>query len=136
MRVFLCSGPSLALGLALALAVVSACHRADDSSSPQASGEATTAPIHVQTATVSEQPMPEYLTLTGSLHASRQSDIAADANGKVLQALVERGQAVKSGQVIATLDARVGDAHRDRRRRRSRRSPRASSSRRGASASA
>ena len=64
------------------------------------------APIHVQTATVSEQPMPEYLTLTGSLHASRQSDIAADTSGKVLQALVERGQAVKSGQVIATLDAR------------------------------
>jgi membrane fusion protein (multidrug efflux system) len=50
--------------------------------------------------------MPEYLTLTGSLHASRQSDIAADATGKVLQALVERGQAVKGGQVIATLDAR------------------------------
>ncbi len=65
-----------------------------------------TAPIRVQTATVSEQPMPEYLTLTGNLHASRQSDIAADASGKVLQALVERGQAVKAGQVIATLDAR------------------------------
>ena len=90
----------------LCLALVSACHRGDDSPASQAGGEALIPPIHVQTATVSEQPMPEYLTLTGSLHASRQSDIAADANGKVLQALVERGQAVKSGQVIATLDAR------------------------------
>jgi membrane fusion protein (multidrug efflux system) len=95
--------------LALPLALVSACHGADDASpsqAGQAGARATASPIHVQTATVSEQPMPEYLTLTGSLHASRQSDIAADANGKVLQALVERGQAVKSGQVIATLDAR------------------------------
>jgi membrane fusion protein, multidrug efflux system len=90
---------------AIALALVSACHRVDDSSSSPA-GEAIAAPIHVQTAPVSEQPMPEYLTLTGSLRASRHSDIAADASGKVLQALVERGQAVKSGQVIATLDAR------------------------------
>ncbi len=88
------------------LSLVVACHRAEDSSPSQSAGEAAAAPIHVQTATVSEQPMPEYLTLTGSLRASRQSDIAADANGKVLQALVERGQAVKSGQVIATLDAR------------------------------
>jgi membrane fusion protein (multidrug efflux system) len=90
----------------LLLSVASACHRADDSSPSQAGEEAVTAPVHVQMATVSEQPMPEYLTLTGSLHASRQSDIAADASGKVVQALVERGQTVKGGQVIATLDAR------------------------------
>jgi membrane fusion protein (multidrug efflux system) len=32
--------------------------------------------------------------------------VAADSNGKVLQVLVERGQAVVRGQVIATLDAR------------------------------
>src|ERR1019366_8393744 len=83
---------------------VTACHKADEASS-SGPGQAA-APLHVQTAAVSEQPMPEYLTLTGSLHASQQSDIAADASGKVLQVLVERGQAVKAGQVIATLDAR------------------------------
>jgi membrane fusion protein (multidrug efflux system) len=64
------------------------------------------APLHVQTASVVEQPMPEYLTLTGSLRAHQQSDIAADASGKILQTLVERGQRVKRGQVIVTLDAR------------------------------
>jgi membrane fusion protein (multidrug efflux system) len=89
----------------LTLTASAACHRTDDAA-PQPGGEATAASVHVQTATVSEQSMPEYLTLTGSLHASQQSDIAADSNGKVLQALVERGQAVKAGQVIATLDAR------------------------------
>jgi RND family efflux transporter MFP subunit len=84
-----------------------ACHRPEEASG-QASGaaEAAAAPIHVQTATVAEQPMPEFLTLTGTLRASQESQIAADAQGKVLQALIERGQTVKAGQVIATLDAR------------------------------
>jgi membrane fusion protein, multidrug efflux system len=93
-------------GSILFLSLASACQHAEDSSASPAGREAVAAPVHVQTATVSEQPMPEYLTLTGSLHASRQSDIAADASGKVVQALVECGQTVKGGQVIATLDAR------------------------------
>ncbi len=87
------------------LSLAAACHRGEEAPSSQA-GEAATVAIHVQTGAVSEQPMPEYLTLTGSLHASQQSDIAADASGKVLQASVERGQIVKAGQVLATLDAR------------------------------
>jgi membrane fusion protein (multidrug efflux system) len=62
--------------------------------------------LHVQTATVTERAMPEYLVLTGNLRADQESNIAADANGKVLQVLVERGQSVMRGQVIATLDAR------------------------------
>jgi len=51
--------------------------------------------------------MPEFLTLTGSLLADKQSDIAADASGKVLTTTVERGQSVKQGEVLATLDARA-----------------------------
>ncbi|HEY4103740.1 MAG TPA: efflux RND transporter periplasmic adaptor subunit [Polyangiaceae bacterium] len=65
------------------------------------------APIHVSTAPATQQPMPEFLTLTGSLLADKQSDIAADANGKVLTTNVERGQAVKQGELLATLDARA-----------------------------
>jgi RND family efflux transporter MFP subunit len=88
--------------LALVPLAIGGCHKPDEASAPAAAS----APLHVQTAAVAEQPMPEYLTLTGTLHANQQSDIAADASGKVLQVLVERGQAVKSGQIIATLDAR------------------------------
>ncbi len=87
----------------LLFALPAACHRPEDSA---ASASEAAAPIHVQTATVGEQPMPEYLTLTGSLRADQESDIAAEASGKVLQVLVERGQPVRVGQVIATLDAR------------------------------
>lgn len=59
----------------------------------------------VTTTTASERPMPEFLTLTGSLLADRESDIAADASGKVLTTKVERGQSVKQGDLLATLDA-------------------------------
>jgi len=62
-------------------------------------------PLHVATAVASQQPMAEFLTLTGSLLADKQSDIAADASGKVLTTKVERGQSVKQGELLATLDA-------------------------------
>lgn len=62
-------------------------------------------PIRVVTALASERVVPEYLTLTGSLLADKESDIAADANGRVLTTKVERGQAVKQGELLATLDA-------------------------------
>jgi membrane fusion protein (multidrug efflux system) len=64
------------------------------------------APVHVKTTPVAEQPMPEYVTLTGTLRGNQESDVAADASGKVIQTLVERGQEVKRGQVMVTLDAR------------------------------
>jgi len=50
--------------------------------------------------------MPDYVTLTGTLRGNQESDVAADAPGKVVQTLVERGQSVKKGQVLVTLDAR------------------------------
>ncbi len=50
--------------------------------------------------------MPDYVTLTGTLRGNQESDVAADAPGKVVQTLVERGQVVKRGQVLVTLDAR------------------------------
>jgi RND family efflux transporter MFP subunit len=81
------------------------CHR-EEAAASQPPKEA--APLlKVRTATVGEQPMPEFLVLTGSLRADQESNLAADANGKVLQILVERGQPVVRGQVIATLDARA-----------------------------
>ncbi len=63
-------------------------------------------PVHVKTAMATTEPMPEYVTLTGTLRGNQESDVAADASGKVMQTLVERGQPVKRGQVLVTLDAR------------------------------
>jgi len=83
-------------------AVVAACHRPED---PSAATNAE-APVHVQTASVGEQPMPRYLALTGTLRASAQTEMAADATGRVVLTLVERGQPVRRGQVLVVLDSR------------------------------
>ncbi len=97
--------PALALLPIFALvALIPACR--PQASTSQAATEAA-APLRVQTAAVVERPMPQYLTVTGSLRANEESNIAADASGKVLQVLVERGQPVRRGQVIATIDARA-----------------------------
>ena len=63
--------------------------------------------LHVQTATAVERAVPRLLTVTGSLRASQESDLAADASGKVLHTSCERGQAVKKGDILALVDARA-----------------------------
>jgi RND family efflux transporter MFP subunit len=105
---FALSPSSIVLSLGLLGGLAVGCHRTEEGSASASTPphEAATL-IHVQTAAVAELPVPEYITLTGSLRADQESNIAADANGKVLQVLVERGQEVKGGQVVATLDARA-----------------------------
>lgn len=75
---------------------------------PQGGGapQASATPIPVHTAQVAERPVPDFVTLTGTLRAFQESDVAADTAGKVMQTFFDRGQPIKKGQVIATLDAR------------------------------
>ena len=82
------------------------CHKPDPSKAELTSARAET-PVQAQTVKVVEQPMPEYLTLTGTLRASEESEVAADASGKVTATFVERGQSVKRGDTLAVLDARA-----------------------------
>lgn len=63
-------------------------------------------PIRAQLAPVEERPMPERIVMTGTLRANQESDVAADAAGKVTATFVERGQRVKAGDTLAILDAR------------------------------
>lgn len=83
-----------------------ACNKPADAASATPAREAA-APVHVTTIPVVEKPVPQLLTLTGTLRASAESDIAADVSGKVVATYVERGQVVKAGQVIAVVDSRV-----------------------------
>lgn len=64
-------------------------------------------PVKVETGTIDHQQMPRYLTLTGSVLADRQSDVAANVAGRVTNTYVERGMPVKLGQVIAVVDSRA-----------------------------
>jgi membrane fusion protein (multidrug efflux system) len=87
-------------------AVVVACHKAEEASAATTPREAAAA-VKVTTVPVTEKPVPEVLTLTGTLRSSSESDVAADVSGKVVVTFVERGQSVKQGQVIAIVDSRV-----------------------------
>lgn len=64
-------------------------------------------PVKVETGVVDIQKMPKYLTLTGSVAAERQSDMAANVSGRVTNTYVERGMPVKIGQIIAVVDSRA-----------------------------
>jgi membrane fusion protein (multidrug efflux system) len=74
--------------------------------------EASAAPaekpaVSVQTETVVEVDVPRTLRLTGTLRGDRETDLAANASGRVLATSVERGEQIKPGQVLAKLDTRA-----------------------------
>lgn len=87
------------------LTVVVGC-RKPEGNDPQLTSAKAEVPLKVESAPVVEQPMPEHLVLTGTLRASQESEVAADTAGKVTATLVERGQRVKQGDILAVLDGR------------------------------
>jgi membrane fusion protein (multidrug efflux system) len=97
------AAPSVAV-LAVLLGLVG-CHKNDEAAAATRAHEAG-APVHVSTVAVVERPMPEFLTLTGTLRANAESDVAADVSGKVIATSIERGQPVKKGQTIVLIDGR------------------------------
>jgi RND family efflux transporter MFP subunit len=62
-------------------------------------------PIPVTTAVVEQRRVPVTLDVTGTLMGEAQTDVSAEAAGRVLEVPVERGQRVETGQVLARLDA-------------------------------
>lgn len=93
----------LALSLALA-----ACSRSEGTEAARAAA-APPPPIQVETGAVEIRKMPKYLTLTGTVNADRQSEVAANVAGRIRSAPIERGQAVKQGQLLATVDPRAAN---------------------------
>ncbi len=63
-------------------------------------------------ATLLEVPVrtvPKYLSVTGTLLAHEDSDVAANAAGRVLQTFVERGSFVAQGAPLVRLDAKTAE---------------------------
>lgn len=88
----------LALGLSL-----TACKK----EAPEATTEKpvqAAAPLAVELAAVEVQSMPRLLTLTGSVVANRQSELAANVPGRVMSTSIERGQKVKQGELLVQID--------------------------------
>jgi RND family efflux transporter MFP subunit len=61
----------------------------------------------VESTLVEERSASQVLTLTGVLDAQERTDLAANANGRVVRTFVERGQRVAAGALIAQLDTRL-----------------------------
>jgi membrane fusion protein, multidrug efflux system len=83
-----------------------ACKKPDEAS-PEKPKTTALPPVKVELAGVTHEQMPRLLTLTGSVIADRQSEVAANVSGRVTATYVERGMPVKAGQVIAIVDARA-----------------------------
>jgi membrane fusion protein, multidrug efflux system len=65
------------------------------------------APIHVETQAITELEVPKVLRLTGTLRGNQETDLAANANGRVLVTTVERGQTINKGDILARVDTRA-----------------------------
>jgi RND family efflux transporter MFP subunit len=63
--------------------------------------------VAVQTEAVTEVEVPKVLRLTGTLKGNQETDLAANANGKILSTTVERGQAINKGDILAKVDTRA-----------------------------
>jgi RND family efflux transporter MFP subunit len=100
-RAALVSALPAVVAVALA-AVVAACGKPP---AEAAKKSAPTPPVHVRLDEVTTATVPRTLTLTGSVVADKQSEVAANVNGRVIVASVERGQSVKKGDVIAQVDS-------------------------------
>ena len=63
--------------------------------------------VTVETTVVALADMPDRLRLTGEVTAAMEALVAADTNGTVTAILVERGQHVKKGDTLLTVDTRT-----------------------------
>lgn len=70
-------------------------------------GEMTTAKPAIEPEEVTALVVPSTLRLTGTLRASLETDLAANATGRVTHTAVERGTRVVAGQVLAKVDVRA-----------------------------
>ena len=61
-------------------------------------------PMAVTLVTAEERSLPSTLDVTGTLMADAQTDIASEIEQRVVEILVERGQLVSAGQVVARMD--------------------------------
>jgi membrane fusion protein, multidrug efflux system len=94
----------LVLSAAFALLPLAACK---GKTADAAAGVKEEPAVQVQTEVATSIEVPRTLRLTGTLRGDRETDLAANANGRVLSTTVERGQQIKPGQVLAKLDTRA-----------------------------
>jgi membrane fusion protein, multidrug efflux system len=79
-----------------ATAVLSACHKAAEATLPEVRP--------VRTVTVVEQPVAETALLTGHIEAENEAALGFRISGRMIERLVNVGDRVSPGQILARLD--------------------------------
>ena len=87
----------------ICLALLAGCRSTEAKLAPQT--EKASKPIAVSVVAAEERRLPSTLDVTGNLMPDAQTDIASEREQRVVEILVERGQYVSAGQVVARLDA-------------------------------
>jgi membrane fusion protein (multidrug efflux system) len=101
--------PAASIFITLLFTVAAAaCHRKAAAEVTKTSVETS---VSVATAIAEAVPTPDILTLTGSITADQRAEVTAEAQGKVLAVMVERGQRVKRGQPVVRLDVSAAALH-------------------------
>jgi len=88
---------AIAVPLMLAGFVLTGCKK------PEAA-RPTVQKVKVETLAAAAIETPEVLRLTGNLKGERETELAANVSGRVLETLVERGARVEKGTIIARID--------------------------------
>jgi multidrug efflux pump subunit AcrA (membrane-fusion protein) len=83
--------------------------RANATSEPAADGEAA-APISVQTSRAARQPITRYVSVSGTLTAQDQAEVAAEIAGRVVSTPIERGTSVRAGGALVQIAAAEAEA--------------------------
>jgi RND family efflux transporter MFP subunit len=98
---------ALALVAGLALPLAAGCKKPDaQPTTDTAKDQGATAAIAVHVGKVEQRTLPRRHSVSGTLDADEQSELAAQASGTVLAVNVELGTRVKKGDVIVELDPR------------------------------
>lgn len=95
------------VGLGCLLLASAGCSSRSEAEPRAGAATAEAAPLAVKKVAANPIKVPRVLTLSGSLVASEQAQVAAGATGKILATYVERGSVVKKGAVLAKLDTRI-----------------------------
>ncbi|MFT4647228.1 MAG: multidrug efflux pump subunit AcrA (membrane-fusion protein), partial [Glaciecola sp.] len=110
--------PLPALALATLLVLSSACQKQDQAqgaeNKPGLQGEVKKeAPIRVLTAPVQRKEMVRTLSVTRAIESVQEIEVLPRTTGTVVELLVDEGDTVAEGQVLARLDPREAQAQRD-----------------------
>ncbi len=93
--------PSVILSCLFAVVALAACSNGVDGET--APSEASVAPEQVSVATVSERTLSRFLTVTGTLTAEEEAEVAAEIAGRVVETPIERGTLVPSGAALVRI---------------------------------